>query len=146
MIGTLLTKRKALIAIEKLNRGDLKGYLDGWADDGVFIYPGDIHVISGLHAGKEAVGKWFQHFFDQFPHRHFTVQHVAVTNLFDWVGNNVLAIHWEAEVTNRFGNPARGAGITLVTIRRGKTVRVEDYIFDTGDRFRAAWTATPAET
>jgi len=42
-----------LIAIEKLNRGDLEGYLNGWADDGLFVYPGDFDTGDSVLPGQK---------------------------------------------------------------------------------------------
>jgi len=137
MIGALIAKRKAMAALEAMNRGDLENYLHGWADDGTFVFPGNVEGASGTHIGKDAIGRWMQHFFEQFPSRSFNVKHIAVSNLFDLTGNNVVAIHWELDLTNRKGVKTHGTGVTLVTIRNGKATRAQDFIFDVGDLFGA---------
>ena len=64
---------------------------------------------------------------------------VAVANVFDMRGNNVIAIHWEVDATNRDGVSVRNNGVSLVTSRKGKVVRAKEFIFDTGDEFRTIW-------
>ena len=101
-----------------------------------------ILAISGPVAhtpAKKAIRDWFQRQFEQFPIIRFTVKHITVTNLFDMIGSNVTAAHWEVDGINRDGLAAHNSGVTLFTIRRGKVVHAQDFIFDTGDNFRAAW-------
>jgi uncharacterized protein (TIGR02246 family) len=138
MIGALIVKRKVPAAFDAMNRHDLEAFLKNYSDDAAFVYPGDIGP-SGTYTGKEAIRALFQRFFEQFPTIRFTVKHVAVTNLFDMTGSNVTAAHWEVDVTNRDGLAAHNSGVTVITSRRGQAVHVQDFIFDTGEKFRAAW-------
>ena len=62
-------------------------------------------------------------------------------NIFDLVGTNVVAVHWDIHLTNREGREGRNSGVTVVTIERGKVVHAQDYIFDLGDNFRRNWSA-----
>jgi ketosteroid isomerase-like protein len=139
MIGALTAKRKAAAALDALNRRDLESYMKGLADNATFVYPGDIPGISGVHAGKPAVRAVFERLFAQFPTIHFALRHVAVSNLWDIFGNNVVALRWDVTTVNRDGREGGTAGVTIATLRRGKVARIEDFIFDTGDKFRAAW-------
>jgi ketosteroid isomerase-like protein len=140
VIGALIAKRKVAAAFEALNRQDLAGFMSGWRDDGVFIYPGDIPE-SGTYRGKAAVEAWFRHFLEQFPVLRFEVQAICVRNIFDLVGNNVIAACWTRQMTNRSGREAQDRGVSVVTAKLGKVVSVEDFFFDLGDDFRRNWSA-----
>ncbi|HEX9895891.1 MAG TPA: hypothetical protein VGA78_18310 [Gemmatimonadales bacterium] len=120
MIGALIAQRRAPRSLEALNRHELTTYLEGWAEDGVLVYPGSIPGVSGTHSGKA------------------TKRHVMVQNLFGF-GRNVVAVEWDLEVVNRQGIQGHTSGVSVVTLRRGKVVHLQDYLFDTGERFQAAW-------
>jgi hypothetical protein len=55
------------------------------------------------------------------------------------VGNNVVVTRWDVEVVNREGLQGQNSGVTVTTLRRGKAVHIQDFIFDTGAAFRALW-------
>ncbi len=82
MLGAWLAQRKTPAIYEAFNRHDLEAVLASFADDVTFIFPGDVRA-SGVHTGKEAVKRWFEQFFAQFPTLRFTVRQVGVANLFD---------------------------------------------------------------
>ena len=140
MIGALIARRNISAAFTALNRHDLDAFLKDWRDEATFIYPGDI-AVSGTHTGKDAIRAWFQNMIDQFPTIDFTVKRVAVTNLFDLIGHNVVIAEWDLKVTNKDGFTAENGGITVVKIKWGKAFHVKDYIFNTGEVWRKAWGA-----
>ena len=140
MIGTWIAKRKTPAVFEALNKRDVEIFLKNTnpADDAKFVYPGDISA-SGTFVGKEAIRDWFERFFEQFPVIHFSVQQVTVANLFDMVGNNVVVTRWEVDVKNRHGIEGHISGVTVVTLRGGKVIHMQDFIFDTGEKFLTLW-------
>ena len=138
MIGAWIAKRRLPAAYEALNRHDLEALLETWAEEATFVYPGDVDA-SGTYHGKAAIRAWFQRFFEQFPTVRFTVKHGAVADLFDVVGNNVIAMYWEVELTNRDGLDAHNSGVSVISLRRDKAIHAQDFIFDTGEIFRTAW-------
>jgi ketosteroid isomerase-like protein len=140
MIGAILAKRAVEGSYDAMNRHDLTGFMAAWRDDGVFIYPGDTPA-SGTFEGKSAVEAWFRRFFEQFPEIGFEIQDVCVRTIFDVVGNNVVAAHWNVQVTSREGQKGKNSGVSIITIQRGKVVSVKDIIFDVGDEFRRSWGA-----
>lgn len=140
MIGALVAKKALADTFDALNRHDLPKFMSAWRDDGVFIYPGDIPE-SGTFQGKSAVENWFQRFFGQFPGIRFDVQDICVRNIFDLSGTNVVAVHWNIELTNREGRVGQNSGVTVVSIRRGKVFLVKDFMFDLGENFRRNWSA-----
>lgn len=143
MIGALVAKRALAGAFDSLNRHDLAGFMAAWRTDGVFEYPGDIPE-SGTFRGIAAVEGWFRRFFEQFPTIEFTLRHICVQNLSDLVGTNVAAVQWDIRLVNREGREGFNAGITMITLERGKVVAVRDFIFDLGDNFRRNWSTLPA--
>jgi len=140
MIGALVAKKALARAFDALNRHDLPKFMSAWRDDGVFVYPGEIPE-SGVFEGKNAVEGWFRHFFEQFPRIQFDVQDVCVRNIFDFSGSNVVAVHWNIQLTNREGRVGQNSGVTVVSIEHGKVFTVKDFIFDLGENFRRNWSA-----
>ena len=139
MIGALLAKQRIPEGMKALNQKNLDAFLKDWADEAVLVYPGDIPGISGTHTGKAAIREFYQRDFEQFPELQITPKHVAVTNLFDMTGNNVVIVDWEAEATNRDGFQIQNSGVSVMKIKGGKGVHIRQYIFDTGEKFRTAW-------
>jgi ketosteroid isomerase-like protein len=140
MIGVFLAKRAIAAGYNAMNRHDLEAFVAPWLDDGVFIYPGDVPA-SGTYEGKSAIEGWFRRFFEQFPEIRFEIRETCVQNTFDLVGNNVAAVHWDVQLTNRDGRKGSNSGVSVITIRGGKIARVKDFMFDAGDEFRSNWGA-----
>ena len=145
MIGTLLAKRALAGAFQALNDHELDAFMRSWSDDGVFVYPGDIPE-SGVFRGRAAVTGWFGRFFEQFPTIHFHVQAICPRDLFDLVGTNEVAVHWDLDLVNREGHAGQNSGVTVVTLVHGKATQAKDYIFDLGEAFHRNWSALPAAT
>jgi len=140
MIGALLAKRVMASTFDAANRHDLQKFMSTWHEDAVLIYPGDIPE-SGTFQGRGAIEGWFRRFFEQFPEIGFEIQDICVRNIFDLVGNNVIAVRWNLKLKNREGKVGKNSGVTVVTVRGGKAVAVQDYIFDLGDEFHRNWGA-----
>ena len=140
MIGALIARRAIAASFEALNRHDLTTFMSAWRDDGVFIYPGEIPA-SGTFRGKVAVEGWFRRFFDQFPRIQFNVQDICVRNIFAFGGTNVVAVHWNIELTNRDGREGQNSGVTVIRIKGGKVFLVKDFIFDLAGNFKRNWSA-----
>lgn len=145
MIGALIAKYKVNHAFDALNRRDFEAFLSDWRNDCTFIYPGNLPV-SGKFEGKDAIAKWFKNFLDQFPKLTFTVKNLCVDNVFDFIGTNTVAAHWNLNYTNREGKEIQNSGVTVIKIKFGKAELVTDYIFDTDERFKAAWGFTETES
>ena len=145
MIGALIAKYKINHAFDALNRRDFEAFLSDWRDDCTFVYPGDLPV-SGKFEGKDAIAKWFKNFLDQFPQLTFTVKNLCIDNVFDFVGTNTVAAHWDIDYTNKDGKKIQNSGVSIIKIKFGKAELVTDYYFDTGDKFRTAWSVTETES
>ena len=140
MIGALIARRAIAGSFEALNRHDLARFMSAWREDGTFVYPGEISA-SGTFKGKSAVEGWFRNFFDQFPRIKFDVQDICVRNIFAVGGTNVVAVHWNLQLTNRSGRAGQNSGVTVISINGGKVVMVRDFIFDLGENFKLNWCA-----
>jgi ketosteroid isomerase-like protein len=108
-------------------------------EDAVLVFPGEIPGMSGVFNGKEAIRAWYQRDFEQFPITRRRLKSVAVSNLFDLTGNNIVAVHWDFEGTSHNGVQIENSGVSMITIKGGKVVNIHIYVFDTGEKFRAAW-------
>ena len=144
MIGAMIAKQKISSGYDALNNRDLETFLAAWRDDCTFIYPGDL-PISGKIVGKPAIEKWFKNLFDQFTKIKYTLKNVCVDNVFDFMGTNTVAVHWDSEYTNKDGKEFQNSGVSIIKIKFGKAESVKDYFFDTGDKFKAAWSITETE-
>lgn len=140
MIGALVAKNAISNAFDALNQHDLTKFMSTWRDDGVFTYPGDIYA-SGTFQGKSAVEGWFKKFFEQFPKIQFDVQDICVRNILAFGGTNVVAVHWNIQLTNREGRVGQNSGVTVISIKGGRVVHVKDFIFDLGENVKRNWSA-----
>ncbi len=139
MIGAIVARQAVKSAFDALNDRNLDKFMKGWADQSVWIYPGNLSV-SGKFVGKENVKKWFEHFQEQFPQRNFTLKHLGVGNIFAMGGNNVITACWELELTNNTGMKYQNSGVTLLTIKGSKVVQGEDFLFtNSGEEFTKMW-------
>lgn len=140
MIGALVARKAIVAAFEAMDQHDLTRFMSAWRDDGVFIYPGEIYA-SGTFQGKSAVEGWFRKFFEQFPKIKFDIQDICVRNIFALSGNNIVAVHWNLQLTNRDGRQGQNSGVTVLTIKGGKVMVGRDFIFDLGENFKLNWSA-----
>jgi uncharacterized protein len=128
MIGSIIAKKNVRAGLEALNQRDVSTFLSAWAEDAVWNYPGELPV-SGKFVGKQAIKGWFENLMRQMPQLKFTVHSVSVSNVFDLVGNNVAAAHWEVDFTNRDGYRLQYSGVGVLTIKGGKVVEGRDFLF-----------------
>ena len=135
--GCGMLAQKARTAVAALNRGDVAAYLQDWDEDAVFVYPGDTSA-SGEIKGKAAIAAWFANWRRTFPDLQFTIQDIYLKSNFYLGRSNVMAVHWQAVGTNRFGKKVESSGIGLANIEGAKIVRWQDYIF-AGHRLREFW-------
>ena len=138
MIGALIAKQKVKSGFAALNRRDFLELSSGLRDDCVFIFPGNLPV-SGEMKGKAAVENWLKKFIDQFQKVNFTLTNICVDNIFDFVGTNTIAAHWDLSYTNRDGKEVQNTGITIFKAKFGKVYFLKDYIFDPEEKLKAAW-------
>lgn len=114
---------------EALERRDLDAVMSYWADDAVWEYPGNT-PMSGRFVGKQAIRSWWERWLHRMASVKFTVKHAALANPLGLMASNTLFVEWEADITTTDGMSARPAGVTVTTIRRGKTVHARDYFMD----------------
>lgn len=138
MIGTLIAKSKVTSSYDFLNNRDIKSFLANWHDESTWVYPGDISA-SGEFKGKKAIEAWFHKYLDQFKHIKIIPKSVCIKNIFDFVGTNVVAVNWDEENTNRDGHKFKFNGITVINLKFGKATYAQDYIFNTDEEIRKAW-------
>jgi hypothetical protein len=139
MIATLLTRRAIIKGFEVFNTRDHVAAHKDWADDMILYYPGDIEGVSGKHVGTAAIESWYQRLFEQVPLFQVKIKAVAVHNLFDFVGNNVVAVMWDLDKTNVDGFRMENTGVSVATIKQRKAVSYQIFLADTGENLRRAW-------
>ena len=138
MIGALIAKSKVNSSYDLLNSRDIKSFLANWHDESIWVYSGRISV-SGEFKGKKAIEEWFHKYLYQFKSAKIILKSVCVGNIFDFVGTNVVAVNWDEELTNKDGNQFQFTGVTIITLKFGKAMHAQDYVFNTDEELRKAW-------
>ena len=118
-------------------KSDVSKILAHWSDDAVLIFPGNMSV-SGRIEGKEAIEEFFTRYMEQFPKLHFSIKNTYIKNMLAIGFSNTIASEFECIYTNRNGETFENSGVTVIKIRRGKVVQLQDYYFDT-DKLKRAW-------
>ena len=137
MLGPLIAKKKVRSAFSYFNDRNMEKFLALWDDNAVFIYPGKLSV-SGTKRGKKAVSDWFRNLMDTGPSVHFSIKSICVNNIFDLFGTNVITVEWVNSVTSRKGINILVSGVSVIRIKKGKIIKVCDYIFDP-EKLPIAW-------
>ena len=113
--------------LSRLNAGDYRPLLDGYADDAVLVFNDGDHRWAGEHAGKAAIERFFQDFTAAGLRGELSELHVA-------------GPPWALSMMARFDDHATGPNgeelyrnrvAILVHTRWGKIVRQEDFYEDT---------------
>ena len=138
MIGALIAKSKVTSSYDLLNNRDINSFLASWSDDATFIFPGGTSA-GGEFKGKEAIKEWFQKLLDQFPTFKNTPKNVCVKNVLDLVGTNVVTAEWDEDMITTDGTKVQLSGVTVITLKFGKATHVRDYIFNSDEELRQAW-------
>lgn len=138
MIGAIIAKKKIRSAFANLNRRDLPAFLANFAEDCIYVVPGNISV-SGTIKGKKNIEEWWRKFMEQFPKVMFTLKNVCVQNIFAFSGTNTVTAEWDDALVNREGKECPGEhGVTVANIRKGRIVLLSVYKLDT-ELMREAW-------
>ena len=137
MLGALIAKHKVRSAFSYFNDRDMEKFLSLWDENAIFIYPGHVSV-SGTNEGKSTVSAWFNYLMDAGPSVHFSIKNICVDNIFDFIGTNVITVEWDNSVTNRKGINILVSGVSVIRIKKGRIIKVRDYIFDP-EKLPIAW-------
>jgi ketosteroid isomerase-like protein len=137
MIGAVIAKRLARSSFDALNRRDLGKITANLAEDGTWIFPGNV-PISGESKGKKAVEAAMANWLKHYPKINFTVKEVFVSNIFSIGATNNIAVEWDITVTNLEGKEIQNSGVTTIRVKGGKTVAIKEYLFDT-DVLKKGW-------
>jgi ketosteroid isomerase-like protein len=138
MIGALVAKKQTARAFEAMNQHNLASLMSFFHREAVFVYPGEVWA-SGTATGKAAVEEWFCNFFAQYPKIQFEIQQICVENIFAMGGTNVLAVHWNLHLTNHSGRIGHNSGVNIITVKRGKIIHDETFVFDMGENYKLNW-------
>ncbi len=137
MIGALILKTMMDSGTNVMNQRDVSKILAHWADDAVLIFPGTMSV-SGRIEGKEAIKEFFTKYMEQFPKLHFSIKNTYIKNMFAVGFSNTVASEFECVYTNQKGETFENSGVSVIQIKRGKVVKLQDYYFDT-EKLKHAW-------
>lgn len=140
MFGAFIAKRKVREEFSYFNSRDMRRFLEQWDEDAVFIYPGEVSA-SGVVTGKTAIQSWFSNLMNSGPSVHFTLKSIAVENILDVVGTNVICAEWDNAVTTRDHKEMTICGVSVIKTKKRKIVHVRDYVFD-AEKLPVAWCET----
>jgi ketosteroid isomerase-like protein len=137
MIGAIILKVALRGAMDDLNKRRKDKIIASYADDAVITYPGKMSV-SGTRKGKAAVQEFFDRYFDQFPEEQCIARESYIKNILALGMSNTIAMHFEKRVTNKQGRVYDNSGITVLKIRGGKVVQMQDFYFDV-EKLQEMW-------
>ena len=129
MIGAIILKVALRGAMDDLNKRQKEKIIASFADDAVIIYPGRMSV-SGVRKGKAAIKEFFDKYFDQFPEEHCVAKETYIKNILALGLSNTIAIRFQKRLTNKAGQTFENSGISVLKIRWGKVVEMQDFYFD----------------
>jgi ketosteroid isomerase-like protein len=137
MIGALILKMALRSTTKDLNGGRKDKIVSRYAEDAVLTYPGHFSM-SGIHRGKGAIKVFFDRYFDQFVEEHCEVRETFIKNIFALGPSNSIAIRFHTRRTNKQGKTLENSGVTVIKVRMGKVVELQDYYSDV-DRLQEMW-------
>ena len=129
MIGAIILKVALRGAMNDLNKRQKEKIIASFADDAVIIYPGKMSV-SGVRKGMAAIKEFFDKYFDQFPEEYCVAKETYIKNILALGLSNTIAIRFQKKVKNKAGQTFENMGISVLTIRWGKVVEMQDFYFD----------------
>jgi len=129
MIGAIILKLALRGAMDDLNKRQKEKIIASFADDAVITYPGRMSV-SGVRKGKAAIKEFFDKYFDQFPEEHCVAKETYIKNILALGLSNTIAIRFQKRITNKAGQTFENSGISVLKIRWGKVVEMQDFYFD----------------
>jgi ketosteroid isomerase-like protein len=129
MIGAIILKLALRGAMDDLNKRNKEKIIASFADDATIIYPGRMSV-SGVRKGKAAIKEFFDKYFDQFPEEHCVAKETYIKNILALGLSNTIAIRFQKRIANKAGQTFENSGISVLTLRRGKVVEMQDFYFD----------------
>jgi len=137
MIGAVIVKVALRGAMTDLNQRRKDKIIANYADDAVITYPGKMSV-SGTRKGKAAVKEFFDKYFDQFIEEHCEAKETYIKNIFALGLTNTIAIRFQKKVTNKAGRVFENTGISVLKIKGGKVVEMQDFYFDV-EKLQEMW-------
>jgi ketosteroid isomerase-like protein len=129
MIGTFLLRAGVTQAFAALRRKDLAGVMKGWADGGVYEFPGH-SAVSGRFEGKDAISARWERVFARLETFDIRAVHIAVARPYAFGPRNTGLVEWVADETAYDGTRIHLEGAAVLEIRGRHVVHARDYIFD----------------
>ena len=126
MIASGLMKRMVSSSVDKAFQGDVEPAFANMAEDSVFDFPLDISA-GGTVKGKKAAIDWFHKWYQQFPKRKLIMKNISFA-AYPLSPTNVFMMEWTCEETDKDGKQFKYDGVTVMENRKGKSIRMTDYI------------------
>ena len=126
MIASWIMKRMVRSMVDKGFQGDAAAAFANFAEDGVFDFPLDISA-GGTAKGKKAAIDWFHRWYEQFPKRKLIMKNISFA-AYPLSPTNVIMMEWTCVETDKEGKEFKYDGVTVTEARKGKGIRMTDYI------------------
>ena len=110
MIGAIIAKKMVASAFSAFNRGDLKKFMANWAEDAIFIFPGN-SPISGETIGKKAIEEVHAKMAKLFPNMRLNIKEIFVSNIFAMGATNDLAVENEITYNDQEGKEVHNSAV-----------------------------------
>jgi ketosteroid isomerase-like protein len=132
MIGAMLLRAGIPASMKRQSEMDLEGMSKHWADDVVLELSGPSN-LAGRHEGRAAVEEFFRRDWDQLESSHIRAVRIGLTKPFAFGLTNVALVQFVADVTSKDGLTGRIEGVSVVEVRKGKTVAIKNHYFDAAE-------------
>lgn len=127
MIVSWIAKRMIRSVFYKSGeQGDVESAFANMADDCVYDFPLELSA-GGTVESKKAVIEWFHRWYEQFPKRKLIPKNISFA-AWPLCPTNVCMVDWTCEETDKEGREFKYDGVTVIELRRGKSVRSTEYI------------------
>jgi ketosteroid isomerase-like protein len=129
MIGALLMRTAIPKSFENQSRMDLPAMSRTWSEDVVLEVSGP-SALSGRYEGKAEVERFFRDDWAHLASSHIEAKRVALVHPYAVGLSNVVMVEFVADVVSTDGVEGRVEGVSVVEVRRGKTVTIRSHYFD----------------
>ncbi len=126
MIASMIVKRMVRSSVDKAFQGDVESAFANFSDDGVYDIPLDISA-GGTVKGKKAAIDWFHRWYEQFPKRKLIMKNISFA-AYPLSPTNVIMMEWTCVETDKEGKECKYDGVTVTEARKGKGIRMTEYI------------------
>jgi ketosteroid isomerase-like protein len=129
VIGALLMRASVPRSFATQSRMDLEAMSARWSDDVTLEISGP-SVLAGRYEGKAEVEEFFRRDWNRLASGHIEAVKIGLARPYAFGLTNTILIQFIADVVSRQGVIGRIEGVSVVDVRRGRTVAIRNHYFD----------------